>query len=264
MSSRLALITGASAGIGAAFARVYASHGWDVAITARRADRLETLADELRLRHGVSVLTIPADLADPAAPETLLGEIAAHGRVVDALINNAGYGISGPWADTSWADQRTFIQVMVTAPCELAHKVLPGMIDRRFGRIVNVASVAALLPGTAQTGLYGAAKSLLVKFSQGLHQETAAAGVHVSVLCPGFTYSEFDEVNRIGARDRVPKWLWQGPDEVAAAGYEAGEANRPVCVPGAQNKAIAALMRIIPDEWAMMLASRGPRGAGQI
>jgi hypothetical protein len=259
MTSRLALITGASAGIGGAFARVYASHGWDVALTARRADRLETLADELQLRHGVSVLVIAADLADPAAPASLLARVAAEGRTVDALVNNAGYGISGAWAETSWEDQRTFIQVMITAPVELSHRVLPGMLERRFGRIVNVASVAALLPGSARTGLYGAAKALLVKFSQGLHLETAAAGVHVSALCPGFTYTEFHQVNGVGV-DHVPKWLWQGPDEVAAAGYEAAEANRPVCVPGAQNKAIAAVMRIIPDDWAMALVSRGRSG----
>jgi short-subunit dehydrogenase len=259
MTSRLALITGASAGIGAAFARVYSGHGWDVALTARRTDRLETLADELRLRHGVSVLIIAADLADPATPASLLERIAAEGRVVDALVNNAGYGISGAWAETSWEDQRAFIQVMITAPVELSHGVLPGMLERRFGRIVNVASVAALLPGSARTGLYGAAKSLLVKFSQGLHLETAAAGVHVSAVCPGFTYTEFHQVNHVGV-EHVPKWLWQGPDEVAAAGYEAGEANRPICVPGAQNKAIAALMRIIPDGWAMVLVARGRSG----
>ncbi|HEY5072844.1 MAG TPA: SDR family oxidoreductase [Caulobacteraceae bacterium] len=263
MSSRLALITGASAGIGAAFARIYAAHGYDVALTARRVDRLEALADELRLRHGVGAIIIPADLADPGAPDALVSQVAAHGRSIDALINNAGYGIAASYAETSWEDQRAFIQVMLSAVCELTHKVLPGMLERRFGRIVNVASLAGLLPGSAHTGLYGPTKAFLVKFSQGLHLETAAAGVHVCALCPGFTYSEFHEANQLPARDQIPAWLWQGADEVAAAGYEAAEANRALCVPGAQNKAIAALMRFIPDEWVMALISRRAGRAAQ-
>src|SRR5690348_18376353 len=109
MDRRLALITGASAGIGAAFARIFASHGYDLALTARRADRLEALGDELKLRYGVETLTVTADLADPAAPAAALDHLVANGRVVDALVNNAGYGLPGGYADTSWQDQRDFI-----------------------------------------------------------------------------------------------------------------------------------------------------------
>ncbi|HEX4095333.1 MAG TPA: SDR family NAD(P)-dependent oxidoreductase, partial [Caulobacteraceae bacterium] len=146
--SRLALVTGASAGIGAALARVYASHGYDIALTARRADRLHTLADELRLRHGVESLVIPADLARPEAPAEILAAVEANGRVVDALVNNAGYSLPGGYAATRWEDQQAFLQVLVVAVSELAHKVLPGMLERRFGRIVNVASLAGLMPGS--------------------------------------------------------------------------------------------------------------------
>jgi hypothetical protein len=261
MARRLALITGASAGIGAAFARIYAGHGYDLALTARRADRLEALASDLALRHGIETLTIAADLADKAAPDAILGEIEGHGRVVDALVNNAGYGLPGSYANTRWEDQEAFIRVMVTAPCELAHKVLPGMIGRRFGRIVNVASLAGLVPGSAGHTLYGASKSFLVRFSQSLHLENLATGVHVSALCPGFTYSEFHDVvgNRAEISGSTPEWLWLGADEVAAAGYEAAEANRPVCVTGAPNKAIAAVAKLLPDDWSMALMARnGP------
>ena len=258
MTRRLCLVTGASAGIGAAFARIYASHGYDVALTARRADRLERLAEEIRLRYGVETLTIPADLADPAAREQLLVDISAHGRVVDALVNNAGYGLPGRYAATTWEDQQAFLQVLLVAVCELTHKVAPGMIERRFGRIVNVASLAGLIPGSAGHTLYGATKAFLVRFSQSLHLETRDQGVHVSALCPGFTYSEFHDVT--GTRDRLsrntPAWLWMGADEVAAAGYEAVEANRPVCVPGAPNKTIAAIAKLVPDEWALALMAR--------
>ena len=262
MNRKLALVTGASAGIGSAFARVLASHGYDLALTARRTDRLDALAEEVRLRHGVEVLTVSADLAEPEAPGHILDHLTAHGRIVDALINNAGYGLPGAYADTRWADQQAFLQVMVTAPCELTHRVLPSMQQKRFGRIVNVASLAGLVPGAAGHTLYGAAKSLMVRFSQSLHLENAAEGVHVSALCPGFTYSEFHDVN--GSRAMVnaatPSWMWLGADEVAAAGYEAVEANRPICVPGAPNKTIAALVKLIPDDWALaLMASQGPR-----
>jgi len=255
LTRRLCLITGASAGIGAAFARIYASHGYDVALTARRGDRLETLADDVRLRSGVEAYTIDADLADPEAPATILAAIEAQGRVVDALVNNAGYGQPGAFAETAWESQAAFLQVMLHAPTELCHRVLPGMVDRRFGRIVNVSSLAASLAGSPGNVLYGPVKSYLVRLSQGLHMEAAHAGVHVSALCPGFTYSEFHDVN--GARERVnqnvPSWMWMGADEVAAAGYEAAEANRPVCIPGAQNQIAAALAKVLPDDWVMAL-----------
>lgn len=257
MSRRLALVTGASSGIGAALARVYASHGYDLALTARRADRLHQLADDLRLRHGVESLVIPGDLAQAETPGKVLAEIEANGRVVDALVNNAGYSVSGVYAGTEWEDQRVLLQVLVTAVCEFAHRTLPGMLERRFGRIVNVASLAGLAPGAPGATLYGPAKALVVRFSQGLHLETQGAGVHVSALCPGFTYSEFHDVSgtRAQVSDSTPAWLWLGADEVAQAGYEAAEANRPICVTGAPNKALAALSKLIPDEWGMALMS---------
>jgi len=258
MARRLALITGASAGIGAAFARIYASHGYDVALTARRLDRLEALAAEIRLRFGVEAYPIAADLSKPDGVETVLAGVEAQGRVVDALVNNAGYGLPGTYAQTGWSDQADVLQTMLTAVCGLTHRVLPGMVERRFGRIVNVASLAGLLPGAAGHTLYAATKGFLVKFSQSLHLENLATGVHASALCPGFTYSEFHDVN--GTREQVsqslPAWLWLGADEVAAAGYEAAEANRPVCVPGAPNKAIAVIAKLIPDEWALALMAR--------
>jgi short-subunit dehydrogenase len=261
INQRLALITGASAGIGAALARVYAAHGYDLALSARREDRLRALADEIRLSHGVEVLIAPADLADPVAPKAILDHIEAHGRVVDALVNNAGYGLVGPYADTRWEDQRAFLQVLVTAVCELAHRVAPGMVERRFGRILNVASVAGLIAGSPGGGLYSAAKAFVVSFSESLHLEMAPHGVHVSALCPGFTYTEFHDVNgtRAIVGQQAPPWLWLGADEVAAAGFEAVEANRPICVPGAPNKAIAAAAHILPDEWVMALMARRAR-----
>ena len=261
MSPRLALITGASAGIGAAFAHVYAANGFDVAITARREDRLKALAEQVRLRHGCEVIVIPADLADAAAPAAILARIVEQGRHVDALVNNAGYGAPAAFGSAPWTADDAFLRVMLMAVCELTHRVLPGMTERRFGRVVNVASLAGVLPGAPDGALYGAVKAALIAFSQSLHLEARDNGVHVSALCPGLTYSEFHDVNQ--TRDqmtaRAPAWMWLGADEVAAAGYEAAEANRPVCVPGAPNKAIAVLAKLLPDEWIMALFARRRR-----
>jgi uncharacterized protein len=262
MARRLALITGASAGIGAAFARIYAGQGYDVALTARRADRLATLASEITLRFGVEALTVTADLAEESGPDTVLEAMSGHGRDIDALVNNAGYGLPGAYASSRWADQRGFLQLMVHAPAELAHKVLPGMVERRFGRIVNVASLAGLVPPAAGHTLYAGSKAMMIRFSQSLHLETLETGVHVTALCPGFTLTEFHDVN--GTRERMnrslPAWMWLGADEVAAAGYEAAEANRPVAVPGAPNKAIALAAKLLPDDWILaLMASQGQR-----
>jgi short-subunit dehydrogenase len=255
VTRRLCLITGASAGIGSAFARIYASHGYDVALTARRADRLEALAEDIRLRSGVETYAIADDLADPAACERILAEIEAQGRVVDVLVNNAGYGLPGDFAATDWEAQGRLHQVLATAVLEMSHKVIPGMVERRFGRIVNVASVAGLLPGSPGATLYGPVKSYLIRVSQSLHIELRSKGVHVTALCPGFTYSEFHDVNNTRAtlNRRMPAWMWMGADEVAAAGYEAAEANRPLCVPGVHNQIISVMAKIFPDDWVMTL-----------
>lgn len=260
MTRRLALVTGASAGIGAAFARALGARGHDLALTARRGDRLEALAAELRLRHGIDVMTLTADLADRAAPEALTQALAAQGREVDILVNNAGYGLPGGFGANGWAEQAAVLQVMATAPTELAHRLAPGMQRRGYGRIINVASVAGMTPGGV--GLYGPVKRYLIGFSQSLHMECAAAGVHVTALCPGLTWSEFHDVN--GMREPLdratPRWLWMTAEAVVEAGLAAVERNEPLCVPGMVNKVIAGLARHLPDRWIMALtASQGWR-----
>ena len=260
MTRKLALITGASAGIGAAFARVYAEAGYDLALTARRADRLDILAKELRAAHGVEVLTLTADLADPGAPGVLIAAIEGRGRHVDVLINNAGYGLPGAYAKTTWAQQQAFIQVLVTAVCALNHGVLPGMMARGYGRIVNVASLAGLVPGMPSHTMYGPAKSFLVKFSQGLHQETLGTGVHVCALRPGLTESEFHDVN--GTRPKmgaIPRMMWQDADTVAREGLAAVEANRAVHITGWPNRLIAVLAKLLPDALLMAMTARAAR-----
>jgi len=257
LARRLVLVTGASAGIGQAFARVYAAHGWDVVVTARRQDRLDTLVEELRLRFGVEAHAIAADLSDPKSPERLQEGIMALGRSVDGLVNNAGYGQPGGFLGNDWEKHRAFLQVMMQSPAELIHRFLPAMKDQKFGRIVNVASVAGFLPASPGDTMYGPVKTFLTRFSQSLHLEVRDHGVHVSALCPGWTYTEFHDV--IGTRSKlsesIPQWWWMGADEVAREGFVAVEANRAACVPGAPNKVVTALLKTLPDDWVMEVVS---------
>ncbi len=246
-SGRTALVTGASAGIGKAFADVLAERGYGLVLTARRADRLEAVAADLRARHGVPVAVVVADLADPAAPATLVAAIAALGLQVDVLVNNAGYGVPGRYAATAWAQQRDFLQVLVTAVAELTHRLLPGMIARRFGRVLNVASLAALVPAAPGHTLYAASKAFLVKFSEALAGECAAEGVHVTAVCPGFTYSEFHDVTGTRAQvSAMPRWMWSDARDVALEGYAAVMAGTPVAVTGRVNRVIAFGAKHLP------------------
>src|SRR6202521_4558495 len=253
-SRRTALITGASAGIGTALARVFASHGFNVVLTGRRADRLNALSEELRATHGVQARAIPAALARTQSCAELVGALDSDGIGIDALVNNAGYGVPGFYGATSWEIQRDFIQVLVTAPCELAHRLLPGMTRRGYGRILNVASVAGLLPGSASHTLYGGAKAMLIKFSQSLHSEQKGTAVFVSALCPGFTYSEFHDVNGTRAEmRRLPKFMWLSAERVAEEGYRAVMKTQPLCIPGAQYRLISTFARLMPMKAAHRL-----------
>jgi short-subunit dehydrogenase len=259
-SGRTALITGASSGIGAELARVFASHGFDVVLTARRADRLRALAEELVATHGIEARAMPADLASAESCAELVGALESEGVGIDALVNNAGYGVPGFYRDTSWETQRDFIQVLVTAPCELTHRLLPSMMRRGYGRILNVASVAGLMPGSASHTLYGGAKAMLIKFSQALHSEQKGSGIFVSALCPGFTASEFHDVNGTRAQMRhLPEFMWLSAGHVAEAGYRAVMKNQPICIPGAQYRLISTFARLLPMKAAHRLGEARSR-----
>lgn len=252
---RRILITGASAGIGAALAHVYAGHGWDLILTARRAPALRSLAAVLEARHGITATVLPADLAEPGAAWSLAEAIAAQGFLVDGLVNNAGFSKTAGFLNTDPAQQQAMIRVMLTAPVELARALAPGMVQRGFGRILNVASLAGRMPATGGDTLYGPIKSFLIKASAGLHLELEGTGVHVTALNPGYTLTEFHDAN--GTRAEVsaayPKWMWQTADHVARVGYEACEANRVQVTPGVMNNLMAGLAKHLPDRWALKM-----------
>lgn len=255
-----ALVTGASAGIGAAIARVFAEHGFDLVLTARRGDRLEALARELAAAHDCAAHVIVADLSDPAGPARVFDEVTRAGLTIDALVNNAGYGLPGVFLGSPWEDHRAFLQVMVTSVAELCRLFAPGMVARRRGFIINVGSVAGLVPATAGHTLYGAAKSLVVRFSESLALELRPSGVHVTALCPGFTYSEFHDVNGMRSQvSRLPRWMWMDADTVARQAYDAVARGEIVCVNGRANRAMVALARYAPQWIVRRVAMRAAK-----
>ena len=252
--ARLALVTGASAGIGEALARKYASSGCDLVLSARREERLHALAHALQKDHGITCLTVPLDLFQPDAPLQLVDAITRADRHVDILVNNAGYGLAGRFQDTSWKDQSEFLQLMLAAPAELAHILLPGMMDRDWGRILNVASIAGMAPAAAGHTLYAATKAAMIRFSQSLHAECLGSNVHVTALCPGLTWTEFHDVN--GQRERMnrtSRLLWQTAEQVAEEGWKACERNKPVAVTGHLNRLLVGVARLIPEDVAFAI-----------
>lgn len=241
-----ALITGASSGIGEAIAREYAMRGKPLILTARRKDRLESLAAELGA--SVPVVVLAADLADPKAPKELFDTIQAAGLHVDTLVNNAGYGVPGRYMSESWASHRDFLQVMMTAVAELTYLFLPAMEAQKHGRILNVASLAGLVPASAGHTLYGASKSWLIRFSECLAMESHSRGIHVTALCPGFTYTEFHDVNGMRANvSKLPTFLWLSSAEVAKIGVDAVETGKRRVISGFANNVIAWMTRYLPD-----------------
>lgn len=251
-----ALITGASSGIGAAFARELAKQGHALVLTARRTNRLDALAADLRTRYAVEVQCIPCDLADPGAPQWLCAEIARRNVAVEILINNAGYGVTGAFLSRSWQTHAEFIQVMMTAPAELCHRLLPDMRARGRGCIINVASVAGLLPAPAGHTLYAASKAYLIRFSQALALENQNHAVNVCALCPGFTHSEFHDVTGTRAQmQRMPKRLWMNADAVARDGLAAVKRGDIVRVCGGWNRAVKRVFDMLPDRVALRLST---------
>lgn len=255
-----ALITGASAGIGKDLAHVFAREGFDLVLVARREDRLREIADTLSAAHDVNVVVLAADLASPDAPKTLFDATEGAGLAIDVLVNNAGYTLPGAYTDVPWEDQAALIRVLVTSVAELCHRFVPAMVARGHGRIMNVASLAGLLPGAPGGTLYAGSKAFLIKMSESLSAELAGTDVKVLALCPGFTFSEFHDV--AGTRSKVstmPKWMWMDGPAVAEEGYAALMRGDVVFVNGAANRSIARLVSFMPSGLARTLMARQRR-----
>ena len=226
-----ALITGASSGIGEAFARELAARGHSVTLVARRADRLERLADELRAEHGVRVEVIPTDVGNPQEREDLVEEVENRGLAVNLLVNNAGFGIYAPFVEVGLAREFEQVELLVGAVMDLTGRLLPGMLARGRGAIVNVSSTAAFqaLPGN---GTYAAGKAWVLLHSEALHEEVKGRGVTVTAVCPGPVRSGFQDASQPLFADRLPKFVWRNPDRVARDGLRAVERGKRSVIPG--------------------------------
>lgn len=241
----VALITGASAGIGKELARKFAAGGYDLILTARRADDLRLLAYDLSKDCGASCYSIPADLSDPAAPQHLFDDAEARGLTVDVLVNNAGFGVYGPFAEADAARLMNMVQVNVAALTHLTHLFLPGMVQRGRGRVLNVASTAAFQPGPLMAGYY-ATKAYVLSLSEALSEEVRGTGVTVTCLCPGPTRTEF-----VGAAGMEGVAIFDSPAVMDAAavaedGYRGTLRGRRVVVPGTVNAIGTFAVRFVP------------------
>ena len=225
---RTALVTGASAGLGAEFARQLAALGNQLVLVARRKDRLTVLAEELSETYGVQAHVLAADLQDPQAPAQLLEQLRRLNLSIDTLINNAGSAGPDLLHDRDWPEHRAYIELMMTSAAALTHLLVPGMVERGHGQVLNVASVAGRLMRANDT-TYGPAKAYLIALSEALASSLQGTGVQVMALCPGFTRTEFhSEPHMHALRDAIPAWLWYDTKTVVSEGLRAMARGRVV------------------------------------
>jgi short-subunit dehydrogenase len=247
------LITGASAGLGAVFAEHAAAAGNDVILVARRADRIEALAARIA-GTGVAAHAIACDLGNAGAVAGLMGEIAARGLVVNTLVNNAGFGVRGAFANGAQGVQTAMIDLNCRGLVELAHAVLPGMLQARRGGILNIASTAAFQPGPGMA-VYYASKAFVLSFSEALHEEVRHSGVRVTALCPGPTRTEFAGIAGMGSSGFFEKNA-ADPESVVRDGMKALAGGAAVKVSGVRNAAVARSVGLLPRGVARRLSAR--------
>lgn len=252
-----ALITGASSGIGLELARLFSADGYNLVLVARNRTQLESLATELRFKHQVQVMVIVQDLANASAPQAIADELARHSIEVEVLVNNAGTQVYGEFAEASLEQQLDLIQINMTALVDLTHRLLPGMIRRGRGRILNLGSTGSFAPGPLNA-VYCATKAFVLSFSEAIGAELAGSGVTVTALCPGATKTAF--ITRHGMQDvRIFRHA-MSPVHVAEIGYRALQCGRPLVVPGIHNQVqvlsfqlMGPFLALTPPAWLMAI-----------
>lgn len=249
----VALVTGASAGIGRGIAEELAARGHDLVVVARARERLEALATELRATSGVDVEVHPADLLDPRQRATVEARLSDRARPVDVLVNNAGFGTVGLFAELPADGEEREIGLNVVALVRLTRAALGAMVERRSGRILNVSSIAGNQP-TPNMATYGATKAFVTSFTLAVREELAGTGVTITALCPGFTRTEFQERAGVDQSD-VPGFLWSKSEDVAKAGVAAMLAGQAVCTPGLLNRIAATASGFTPYGVSRRVAS---------
>jgi short-subunit dehydrogenase len=254
-----ALITGSTAGIGAAFARRLAADGHNLVLVARDTKRLREQATELHDRHGVEAEVLTADLATDDGIEAVAARLGDRRNPVDLLINNAGFGHKGRYLDVPLADELTMLKVHCEAVLRLTSAATEAMRGRERGRggVVNVASVAAFVP----RGTYGASKAWVVQFTQGVARDLAGSGVRLMALCPGFVRTEFHARAGMGT-DNIPGWMWLDADKLVAAALDDLARGKSLSVPDPRYKALMGLVKVVPRGMLGGLTSKTGRKYG--
>lgn len=252
-SPALAMVTGASSGIGKSFAQALAARGTDLVLVARSRSRLEELADELRTRHGRDVSVIVADLEKPEELAVVEKRLHEDARI-DFLVNNAGYGVTGGFADLPVSQSQGQVDCNIVALTRLAHAALTTMKPSRRGGILNVASGAAFMP-TPGIAVYCATKAYVVNFSLALNEELKEHGVRCLVVCPGFTRTEFQSRANYDASS-MPSFVWQTADECVAEALAAWDRGEALHMTGLQNRVLMPLLSLLPKTWIAPLAGR--------
>jgi short-subunit dehydrogenase len=247
------LITGASQGIGYEFSKLFAADSYPLVLVARDEARLRQISDELSARHGVKIKVLPRDLSLPDAAVGIFGELQREQIHVGILVNNAGFGFQGTFVDLDWRKQSNLVQVNITALAQLTHLFVKPMLARREGRILNVASTAAFMPGPFMA-MYYASKAFVHSFSQALAEELAGSGVTVTTVCPGFTRSQFQ--TRAGLK-RTEGFPMMDADEVARIGYRGLMRGKRLVVTGWVNRLLVGISGVLPLRWMT-------RGAGRL
>jgi short-subunit dehydrogenase len=237
----IALITGATAGIGAQYARLLAKEGFDLILVARNKNRLASTAKSLNKEFGVKVEVLPADLTKPVQLEKVRKRLSDSKKPIEVLINNAGFGINKSFLVSDLSDEQGLLDVLVTAPMRLTHAVLPIMKERNSGTIVNVSSVASWIAG----GSYSAAKSYLTVLTESLHTELRSTKVKISALCPGFTRTEFHERGRM-KMNGLPNFMWLSAEEVVRKSWRDVNAGKVISIPGWQYLILSSISRFGP------------------
>ncbi|OLP15639.1 short-chain dehydrogenase [Leptolyngbya sp. 'hensonii'] len=243
-SRKTALVTGASGGIGADLAEVLAQNGYNLVLVARSRQKLLDLADQLRQKYGVAVRVLVMNLALPNAPTEIYSDLQQAGISIDLLVNNAGFGGYGPFVDTDLTTELEMLQVNLVALTHLSKLFLKGMVERRWGRILNVASTAAFLPGPLMA-VYYASKAYVLSFSEALANEVAGTGVTVTVLCPGPTATGFEAKAHL-EQSKLFKGQVMESRRVAIAGYRGLMAGQAIVIPGLSNQLGPLLARFLP------------------
>ncbi len=236
-----ALVTGATSGIGASYAKLLAKARFDLVLVARDLPRLNVYAKELNKAYKIKVETLQADLTKPAQLSKVEKRLSSKAKPIEVLINNAGFGIKQSFADSEIKKEQELLDVLVTAPMRLTHAVLPQMLKRDSGVIVNVSSVASWIAG----GTYSAAKSYLTVFSEYLNTELKRTNIKVSALCPGFTRTEFHQRGRMRMTG-LPNFMWLSSDQVVAKSWKYAKAGKAICIPGWQYLILSTIARVAP------------------